>query len=49
MIKETVMTINKSRDLYVRPVLVKHENLQEITFECPEWQCSVTVPPAPQQ
>jgi hypothetical protein len=42
------MTKMKSRELYVRPVLVKHESLREITFECPEWQCSVTVPPPPQ-
>jgi hypothetical protein len=32
---------------YDKPVLVKHENLKEITFECPDWQCSVTVPPPP--
>ena len=43
------MTKKKSRELYVRPALVKHRNLQEITFECPEWQCSVTVPPAPEE
>jgi hypothetical protein len=32
---------------YAKPGLVKHENLKDITFECPNWQCSVTVPPAP--
>lgn len=32
---------------YTKPELVKQENLKDITFECPEWQCSVTVPPAP--
>ena len=32
---------------YEKPALVKHENLREITFECPDWQCSVTVPGAP--
>lgn len=41
------MTEKKTRKLYVRPVLVKHESLREITFECPEWQCSVSVPDAP--
>jgi hypothetical protein len=30
---------------YDKPVLVKHENLKDITFECPDWQCSVAVPP----
>ncbi|MHB8859749.1 MAG: hypothetical protein ACYC6Z_09765 [Thermoleophilia bacterium] len=34
---------------YEKPALVKHENLKEITFECPAWQCSVTVPPPPAQ
>jgi len=43
------MKNNKSRDPYVRPALVKHESLKGITFECPQWQCSVTVPPPPQQ
>ena len=42
------MTEKKTRELYVTPVLVKHENLREITFECPDWQCSVTVPPPPE-
>lgn len=32
---------------YEKPALAKHENLKEITFECPAWQCSVTVPPPP--
>ena len=30
---------------YTKPVLTKHENLRDLTFECPNWQCSVTVPP----
>ena len=30
-----------------KPCLLRHDNLKEITFECPAWQCSVTVPPAP--
>lgn len=42
------MTDKQTRELYERPVLVKHKCLREITFECPEWQCSVTVPPPPQ-
>jgi len=43
------MAFDKSdhREPYAKPELVKHENLKEITFECPNWQCSVTVPPAP--
>jgi hypothetical protein len=32
---------------YTRPELKKLDNLKEITFECPEWQCSVVVPPPP--
>ena len=42
------MTKKKSRVLYVRPELVKVENLREITLECPQWQCSVTVPAPPE-
>lgn len=36
------------RDAYEKPGLVVHDNLKEITFECPNWQCSVVVPPPPQ-
>lgn len=32
---------------YEKPAIVKHDNLKAITFECPDWQCSVTVPGAP--
>jgi len=32
---------------YEKPVLEKHSNLKDITFECPNWQCSVVVPPPP--
>lgn len=42
------MTEKRTRMLYVQPVLVKLENLREVTFECANWQCSVVVPPAPQ-
>jgi hypothetical protein len=35
------------REPYAKPELVKHDNLKDITFECPNWQCSVTVPPEP--
>lgn len=41
------MTVSK--DKYAQPKLSKLDNLKNITFECPEWQCSVTVPPAPAQ
>lgn len=37
----------EAREPYVKPELVKHENLKDITFECPNWQCSVVVPPPP--
>jgi len=32
---------------YEKPSLNKHENLRELTFDCVDWNCSVTVPPAP--
>lgn len=32
---------------YTKPCLTRHDNLKEITRECPDWQCSVTVPGAP--
>ncbi|MHB8860087.1 MAG: hypothetical protein ACYC6Z_11510 [Thermoleophilia bacterium] len=43
------MTAKKSdhRETYAKPELVRHDNLKDITFECPNWQCSVTVPPPP--
>jgi len=37
----------EAREPYAKPELLRHENLKDITFECPNWQCSVTVPPAP--
>ncbi|GBE58257.1 hypothetical protein BMS3Abin01_01190 [bacterium BMS3Abin01] len=39
--------VGMKKEAYEKPVLIKHENLKEITFECPNWQCSVTVPPPP--
>jgi hypothetical protein len=41
------MKTETMRELYAKPELVKHENLKDITFECPAWQCSVVVPPPP--
>ncbi|MHB1003593.1 MAG: hypothetical protein ACYC1B_07190 [Thermoleophilia bacterium] len=43
------MATSKSdhREAYTKPELVRHDNLKAITFECPDWQCSVTVPGAP--
>lgn len=35
------------RESYAKPELVRCGNLKEITFECQNWQCSVTVPPPP--
>ncbi len=37
----------QAKDFYEKPVLTKHDNLKELTFECSNWSCSVTVPPAP--
>ncbi|MFA5809044.1 MAG: hypothetical protein WC935_01730 [Thermoleophilia bacterium] len=35
----------ETREPYAKPELTRHENLKDITFACPEWQCSVVVPP----
>ena len=32
---------------YEKPELIRMDNLKDITFECPNWQCSVEVPPPP--
>lgn len=47
--KGDMMAKSKSdhREPYAKPELVKHDNLKAITFECPDWQCSVTVPGPP--
>ena len=37
----------KRREAYAPPVLMAKGNLREVTFECPEWQCSIVVPPPP--
>jgi hypothetical protein len=36
-----------TKETYVKPEIIRLDNLKDITFECPQWQCSVTVPPAP--
>ncbi len=41
------MKKKETREPYAKPELVKHENLKDLTFECSNWSCSVTVPPAP--
>jgi len=41
------MDDKQPREHYVKPVLMKHGSLLRITFECPDWQCSVTVPGEP--
>lgn len=38
---------DKSPEPYVKPRLTRQANLKALTFECPDWQCSVTVPPPP--
>lgn len=37
----------KPRAPYEKPVLTKHGNIKDLTRECPEWQCSIVVPPPP--
>lgn len=39
--------MKKAHASYEKPVLTKHENVRDLTFECPDWQCSVVVPPPP--
>lgn len=41
------MKSQQAREPYAKPEVVRLDSLIEITFECPEWQCSVTVPPPP--
>lgn len=36
-----------AREPYAKPELIRQTSLKDITFECPEWQCSVVVPPPP--
>lgn len=43
------MKQTSKRETYEKPELKRHENIIELTFECANWQCSVTVPPAPPQ
>lgn len=35
------------REPYAKPELLAQDNLKDITFDCPQWQCSVVVPPPP--
>lgn len=35
------------RETYEKPELSKLDNLRDITFDCPEFQCSVVVPEWP--
>lgn len=44
--EKKIMTRN-SKSPYEKPVLIKHENLKDLTFECPDFQCSIVVPPPP--
>lgn len=38
---------DERKETYSKPELVRIANLKAITAECPNWQCSVTVPPPP--
>ena len=35
------------KETYAKPEITRLACIKDITFECPEWQCSVTVPPPP--
>ncbi len=42
--------MSKAKDnlkTYAKPLLVKHDNVKDLTRECANWQCSVTVPAGP--
>jgi len=41
------MPENEKRHGYSSPELTRLENIKELTFECPNWQCSVVVPAPP--
>ena len=41
------MMHHETREPYVTPEIIRQDNLKDITFECPAWQCSVVVPPPP--
>lgn len=45
---ERMAIMQNSKSPYEKPALTKHENLKDLTFECPDWQCSVVVPPPPE-
>jgi len=36
---------NTGKSKYSKPVLVKLDNLRDITFDCPNFSCSIYVPP----
>ena len=36
--------MKQEKKTYEKPELIKHMNLKDLTFECQNWQCSVTVP-----
>jgi len=35
------------KETYAKPEITRLGSIINITFECPEWQCSVIVPPPP--
>lgn len=41
------MNSKQGKQTYTKPVLIRKGKLKEITLECPDWQCSVTVPGPP--
>lgn len=38
---------NSNLKQYVKPRLDRIENIRDLTRECANWQCSVTVPQSP--
>ncbi|MHB8859181.1 MAG: hypothetical protein ACYC6Z_06840 [Thermoleophilia bacterium] len=40
-------TQTNAKKIYEKPQIKKIENIRAITCGCPDWHCSVTVPPPP--
>ncbi|MHB9053403.1 MAG: hypothetical protein ACYC5F_05380 [Thermoleophilia bacterium] len=41
------MKAKTQKTTYVKPALIRLDNVKDITFECPSFTCSIYVPPSP--